>query len=80
MKQYLYELTWYPEGNEMTMKTNNARLLLNTLHGVITMGDKVEVIDGFTGELLCAQNCDNPYIQEGFSLMFLGSLMERNWG
>ena len=77
MTQYQYEMTWYPDDNEMTMKTNDARLLLDTLQGVASMGDHVEVINGFTGEILCAQNCEHPIMQDDFGLMVLGRLMEK---
>ena len=80
MTQYQYEMTWYPEGNEMTMKTNDSRLLLDTLQGVTNMGDHVEVIDGFTGEVLCVMNHPNAYMQEAFGLMVLGRQMEKLMG
>ena len=80
MTQYQYEMTWYPEGNEMTMKTNDSRLLLDTLQGVTNMGDHVEVIDGFTGEVLCVMNHPNAYKQEAFGLMVLGRQMEKLMG
>ena len=80
MAQYQYVMTWYPDGNEMTMKTNDSRLLLDTLQGVTNMGDHVEVIDGFTGEVLCVMNHPNAYMQEAFGLMVLGRQMEKLMG
>ena len=80
MAQYQYVMTWYPDGNEMTMKTNDSRLLLDTLQGVTNMGDHVEVIDGFTGEVLCVMNHPNAYMQEAFRLMVLGRQMEKLMG
>ena len=79
MTQYLYEMTHYAKNAEMTLKVNDVRFLIDTLQATVKLGDHVEVIDGFTGELLCAQNCDNPYIQEEFNLMVLGRLMEKTW-
>ena len=78
MKQYLYEMTHYAKNAEMTIKVNDVRFLIDTLLDTIEMGDYVEVIDGFTGELLCAQNCADPYMQEAFGLMVLGRLTERH--
>ena len=74
---YQYNLIHYGEDHETTIKTNDPRLLLDTLQGIVNMGDRVDVIDGFTGEVLCAQNCENPIMQEAFGLMVLGRLMER---
>ena len=80
MTQYQYEMTWYPEGNEMTMKTNDSRLLLDTLQGVTNMGDHVEVIDGFTGEVLCVMNHPDAFMKADFKLMILGRQMEKLMG
>lgn len=74
---YQYNLIHYGADHETTIKTNDPRLLLDTLQGIATTGDRVEVIDGFTGEILCAQNCEHPIMQEAFWLMVLGRLMER---
>ena len=80
MTQYQYEMTWYPEGNEMTMKTNDSRLLLDTLQGVTNMGDHVEVIDGFTGEVLCIMNHPDAFMKADFKLKILGRQMEKLMG
>lgn len=80
MTRYQYEMTHYAENAEMTIKVNDIRFLIDTLLDTVEMGDHVDVIDGFTGELLCAQNCANPYMQEAFGLMVLGRLMEEIWG
>lgn len=77
MTQYQYEMTHYGADHETTIKTNDPRLLLDTLQGIATTGDHVEVINGYTGEILCAQNCGHPYMQDDFGLMVLGRLMER---
>ena len=74
---YQYNLIHYGADHETIIKTNDPRLLLDTLQGIATTGDRVEVIDGFTGEILCAQNCEHPIMQEAFGLMVLGRLMER---
>ena len=77
---YQYNLTYYSNGNENIIRTNDPRCLLDTLQVIATKGLHVEVIDGFTGELLCAQNCEHPIMQEAFGLMVLGRLMEKSWG
>lgn len=80
MTQYMYEMTHYAENAEITYKVNDVRFLIDTLLDIVKTGDRVEVIDGFTGELLCAQHCADPYTQEEFGLMVLGRLMEKVWG
>lgn len=70
-------MTQYGADYELTIKTNDPRLLLDTL---VEIDCHVEVINGFTGELLCAQNCEQPYMQNDFGLMVLGRLMEKTWG
>ena len=77
MNQYLYEMTHYAKDAERIIKVNDVRFLIDALLETVETGDRVEVIDGFTGELLCAQNCDNPIMQEEFGLMILGRQTER---
>ena len=80
MNTYLYELTHYAKNAEMTVKANDARFIIDTLLSTVEMGDHVDVISGLTGEVLCAQNCDDPIMEEGFGLMVLGRLIEKMWG
>ena len=80
MTRYQYEMTHYAENAEMTIRVNDVRFLIDTLLDTIEMGDRVEVIDGFTGEILCAQNCADPILQEAFGLMVLGRAMEKSLG
>lgn len=77
---YHYILTHYSDGNENIIYINDARCLLDALLAIATQGIRVEVIDGFTGEVLCAQNCPDPYMQDAFGLMVLGRLTEKAWG
>lgn len=80
MTQYQYEMIWYPEGSENILKCNEPRLMLDTLQAITTAGVHVEVIDGFTGEVLCVMNHPNAYMQEAFGLMVLGRQMEKLMG
>ena len=80
MTQYMYEMTHYAKDAEITYKVDDIRLLIDTLLDIAKTGDHVEVINGFTGEVLCAQNCADPIMQEEFELMVLGRLMEKVWG
>ena len=80
MTQYQYVMTWYPEGSENIIKCNEPRLLLDTLQTIVSKGVHVEVIDGFTGEVLCVMNHPNAYMQEAFGLMVLGRQMEKLMG
>jgi predicted RNA-binding protein with EMAP domain len=77
MNKYLYELTHFAGDNEIVIKTNDIRFLLDTMLGIAGMGDHIEVIDGFTGEVLAVMNHPEPYMQDAFSLMVLGRQMER---
>lgn len=52
----------------------------NDIHVVFTFllehsDTKVEVIDTLTGEILCAQNCEKPILEEAFGLALLGLYM-----
>lgn len=80
MTQYQYVMTWYPDGSENILKCDEPRLMLDTLQAITTAGVHVEVIDGFTGEVLCVMNHPNAYMQEAFGLMVLGRQMEKLMG
>lgn len=77
MKKHLYELTHFAGEDEIVIKTNDVRFLLDTLSGIVAMGDYVEVIDGLTGEVLIVMNNAEPYVQDAFGLMMLGRQVER---
>lgn len=73
-----YHVIAYYNDATITCETNDIHVALSFLleHGEV----HVEVIDGFTGEILCAQNCADPYMQDAFGLTLLGFLMEQAWG
>lgn len=80
MNQYQYEVNVYSPEFESTYKTNDPRMTIELLLDYVGRGYHVEVINGFTGEVLCVQNHPEPYMQDDFGLMVLGRLMERVWG
>lgn len=77
MNTYQYVMTRYTNDCENITKCNEPRLLLDSLQAIVATGDKVDVIDGYTGEVLCALNCPDPYIQEAFGLMMKGRMFEK---
>lgn len=60
------------EDATLTCETWDAGAVLPFLLEHAEQGAPVDVIDGLTGEVLCAQNCENPYIQEDFATLILG--------
>lgn len=65
---------------ELTLHTEHSETMFPFLMEHVEQGAHVDVIDGYTGEVLIAQGCENPYIQDDFSLMLLGWLMTQAWG
>jgi len=77
MNQFKYVMTMYSEGLEQEWRMNDPVVLLDALQELSRTGNHIDVIDGFTGELLCVLNHPNPFMQEEFSLMALGRLMQK---
>lgn len=80
MNKFKYVMTMYSENLEQEWRVNDPIALLDMLQELSHTGNHIDVIDGFTGEVLCILNHPNPYMQEEFSLMVLGRLMEQVWG
>lgn len=83
MTNFKYEVSAYYNDRDypMTCRTNEIDIMFAVLFEHVANGVWVEVIDGFTGELLCSQNHpEEPYMQDEFGLMVLGYLMEKVWG
>lgn len=73
-----YNVIAYYEDANITCETNDIHVALTFL---LEHGDThIEVINGFTGEILCAQNCADPILEDAFGLTLLGFLMEQAWG
>lgn len=77
MNQFKYVMTMYSEGLEQEWRMNDPVVLLDALQELSHTGNHIDVIDGFTGELLCVLNHPNPFMQEEFALMALGRLMQK---
>ena len=77
MNQFKYVMTMYSEDLEQEWRMNDPVVLLDTLQELSHTGNHIEVIDGFTGEVLCVLNHPNQFMQEEFSLMVLGRLMQK---
>ena len=77
MHQFKYVMTMYSEDLEQEWRMNDPVVLLDTLQELSHTGNHIDVIDGFTGEVLCVLNHPNQFMQEEFSLMVLGRLMQK---
>ena len=73
-----YNVIAYYDDATITCETNDINVALTLLleHGDV----HIEVIDGFTGKILCAQNCEDPILQDAFGLCLLGFMMKQAWG
>ena len=75
MKTYAYYITATYADCEIEVKTNSADTAICALMEHAENGAPVDVIDGFTGEVLATANHDEPYITEEWSLMILGWML-----
>jgi hypothetical protein len=80
MNQFQYVVTLYTADFEQEVRTNDPRIAIQTALDFAGTGCHVDVINGFTGEVLVCANHPEPYMQEDFNLMVLGYLMEKFWG
>ena len=76
MKTYTYNVTATYDDCEVEVKTNSADTAICALLEHAENGVPVDVVNGFTGEVLATANHDEPYITEEWSLMVLGWLMK----
>lgn len=60
------------EDATLTCETWDAGAVIPFLLEHAEQGAQVEAIDGLTGEVLCAQNCEDPYMQEDFAMLIVG--------
>jgi hypothetical protein len=65
---------------EVTVKTNEINVALETLFSHQEEGAKVMLTDGFTGEIYVTANDGENYIVEEWSYLILGWLMQNAWG
>lgn len=78
MTQFQYEVNVYEEDRVLSCKTNNPRTACQFM---LDHADcYLDVINGFTGEVLAVMNYENAYCQEDFGLMLLGYMTETIWG
>lgn len=75
MKTYAYYITATYNDCEIEVKTNSADTAICALMEHAENGAPVDVIDGFTGEVLATANHDEPYITEEWSMMILGWML-----
>ena len=68
------------ENAEVTVKTNEINVALETLFEHQEEGAKVTLTDGFTGEIYVTANDGENYIVEEWSYLILGWLMQNAWG
>ena len=60
------------EDATLTCESWTCAPVITFLQEHVEKGAHVDVIDGLTGEVLCAQNCEDPYIQEDFAMLIVG--------
>ena len=77
MNQFKYVMTMYSEDLEQEWRMNDPVVLLDTLQELSHTGNHIDVIDGFTGEVLCVLNHPNQFMQAEFSLMVLARVMQK---
>ena len=80
MKTYTYNITTFDETSEVEVKTNDIRHALHTLLEFAETGCETRVMDGYTGEIYVATNCDEPWCTDEWALMLTGFMCEGRWG
>ena len=65
---------------EITVKTNDLEIAITELMERCNDDVPVDLIDGYTGEVLVSTNTEEPYATEEWSLILLGWLMCNEWG
>ena len=68
------------ENAEVTIKTNEINVALETFFEHQGEGVRVTLSDGFTGELYVTANDGENYIVEEWTYLILGWLMRNAWG
>ena len=74
MKTYTYNIIANYDDCEIEVKTNSIETAICALLEHAESCAPVDVVNGFTGEVLATANHDEPYITEEWSLMVLGWL------
>lgn len=65
---------------EITVKTNDLEVAINELMTRYDDDVPVDLIDGYTGEVLVSTNTEEPYATDEWNLILLGWLMRNAWG
>lgn len=75
MKTYLYNIALHTENSTFTYSTNDVVDAIDTALTMLAFDDvaPVEMVDGYTGELLMYRSADGEhYITDDMLLMFMG--------
>lgn len=75
MKTYLYNIALHTENSTFTYSTNDVMDAIDTAFTMLAFDDvaPVEMVDGYTGELLMYRSADGEhYITDDMLLMFMG--------
>ena len=78
MKTYTYNITIHTEDNALTYSTNDVVDAIDTMLSMLVSDDTapVEMIDGWTGELLMYRSADGEhYITDEMGLMVMGFIL-----
>lgn len=78
MKTYTYNITIHTEDNALTYSTNDVVDAIDTMLSMLVSDDTapVEMVDGWTGELLMYRSVDGEhYITDEMGLMVMGFIL-----
>lgn len=78
MKTYTYNITIHTEDNALTYSTNDVIDAIDTMLSMLVSNDTapVEMVDGWTGELLMYRSADGEhYVTNEMGLMVMGFIL-----
>ena len=81
MTNYLYNVNAKYENAEVEIRTNDLDIAIEKFFAFVEDGVPVDIINGFTGEVLViANNGENNWIVPEWDLMLLGWLVKNQYG
>lgn len=60
--------------------THDINVAIKALFDYVETGAQVDVWSGITGEVVASVNCEEPFVNDEWSLLILGWLMSNAWG
>ena len=82
MKNFCYNVNTYAENEELTFRTNDIRHALDDFFESANEGVHVDIVNGFTGEVLAIANHPEgeSHVTDEMALMMTGYLAEQARG